>query len=133
MTVAYTVPSSIECLSGFIKTRSINPLVPQKNNYPEIKSIILYRFKLDRNCEAHISKELDPKKAIVDTKSMLNVADGVKGDMISGFSTQAIKQDKAVIKKGSSTHQAQYISISGFLYAKLEKSFGSIERMKSFS
>ena len=127
MTIKYDCPASIECEESNLKSRKIIPLQPVKNTSMEIRSKLLYPFKLDRNSEAYIKKELVPKKAIINDDSMLNFEDGIKGDMISGFSGTLINKNRIKVEKGSSTHKAQFLILKEFVYAKLEKSYKAIE------
>jgi hypothetical protein len=127
MTVAYLPPASIECVECLITARKIIPSLPVKSMYRDTNFSLLYPFKLDRNCEATISRELEPKAAIVDQRSMLSSGDGVRGLMISGLSASLPKQDRAAVRSTSGRHQASHISLNGFVFAKLEKPFRALE------
>lgn len=127
MPIKFTLPASIECSKASIAARKIIPGQPIRNIYPQLNSPLLYRFKLDFNCEAVIVDELDPKQAIVSDDSMLVAGDGIKGDMISALSTTIMKREKAKIKTASGRHQASLITLKGFIFAKLEKPFRAIE------
>ncbi|MDP3111586.1 MAG: hypothetical protein Q8M71_05750 [Thermodesulfovibrionales bacterium] len=128
MSVSYSPQSSIEGAVVSLKARKINLQLPRRNTYTKLKVSVIYPYKLDRNSEAVILKELKPKKFIIRHNSMLSVGDKIKGDMISGLSTVIIKLGKAKIKRGSGTHKASFLSVKGFIFAKLEKSFASLER-----
>ncbi|MBU4411536.1 MAG: hypothetical protein KKB93_14585, partial [Actinobacteria bacterium] len=83
MTIAYTLPASIEAEKAMAKARKVNPFRPLFNS---TLACMTFPFKLDRNCEIHIKEELMPKKAIIDVSSLLNENDGLKGFIISGYS-----------------------------------------------
>ncbi len=132
MPILQRIPASIECAESAIKARKVLPHLPIKNPYRVRfkNNTLIFPYKLDLNCEAHILTELDPKEPVVSKQSMLDCGDGIKGDMISGASLSPIKRDDAEVKRGSSTHKASYINLKVFLYAKLEKEFRSLENMK---
>lgn len=98
MPVVFIPPASIECSEASITARKIIPIQPIRNTHSELRATLLYRFKLDLNSEAFIVRELSPKQAIIDRSSMLDSGDGIKGDMISGFSTTLMKPDKAKVQ-----------------------------------
>lgn len=127
MPIKFIPPASIECSEASITARKIIPGHPIHNINIELESPLLYRFKLDLNSEAVVAKELSPKKAIIDSNSMLNVGDGIKGDMISGLSTTIMKREKAKVHTASGRHRSSFINLNGFIFAKLEKSFRAIE------
>jgi len=127
MTLAYIPPASIECDEASIKTRRIVTRPPQRNQNSRLKRPLIYPFKLDLNSEAYVKKELKPKEPIFDSKSMLNVGDGIIGAIISGLSGLPIRKNRATVKKGSGTHKASFLDIEGFVYVKLEKAFRGIE------
>lgn len=122
MTIIFVPPASIEAQKAKAQARRVNPYRPQNN---EKLSCIVFPFKLDRNSEIYIEKELTPKEALIDKSSSLNKADGLKGLIISGFSKEPFPSTS--VKKGSSTHKANFADINKFVYAKLERSFKSIE------
>lgn len=122
VTVKTLPPASIECNGFTIIARKITPQLPIKNLYSKIKGPTLYRYKLELNCETHIVKELSPKIAIIDEKSMLNLDDGLKGSVITGLSTTMIGMNKAKLVNASGRHKANRIKINNvFLYAKLTR------------
>lgn len=125
MTTEYNPPASIEAEKAKGKARKVILQGPQKNS---VLSCTTYRFKFDRNCEVSIVEEVFPKTARIKPYSLLNKGDGIKGDMISGFSTKPLKKPK--VGPGSSTHQASFISFRNFVFACLEKSWGSLENKK---
>ena len=127
MPIVFFPPASIECIEAFVTARKIIPSLPVRNSYKEIKVALLFPYKLDRNCEAIVKRELEPKKALVDPRSMLSAGDGIRGCMISGVCTKVVKQDKATVRKASGRHQASLIVLGDFVFAKLEKPFKALE------
>lgn len=121
-TLVYMPPASIEAEKADAITRKIIQMTPVRN--PKLACII-FPFKLDRNCEIIISKELDPKEPKIDNNSLLNLGDGLKGDMIYGFSEKSVPSPD--VKKGSSTHKASFLTIKNFVFARLEKPFKALE------
>lgn len=115
-------PASIEAERADAKTRKIIQLMPFKDAK---LACMFFPFKLDRNCEITISKELNPKRPKVKDNSLLNLGDGLKGDMIYGFSEKNVPSPE--VKKGSSTHKANFLKIKNFVFARLEKPFKALE------
>ncbi len=128
MMIKYVLPASIECNRSSLIARKIILHAPIRNIYPRLKAILLYPYKLDLNSEANITEECDPKEHIINKESMLAVGDGIKGDMIYCLTKSPIKA--SVVKPTSGRHKASHISTKDFTYAKLEKSFKSIEGMQ---
>ena len=128
MSNSYVTPASIEASKGSAKTRKV---IPQRPIYNKKLSCQVFPFKFNRNCSISIKKELVPKKAKINKLSMLNQNDKLIGDMIYGFSKVPVPSP--MIKKGSSTHKANFIEIKKFVFAKLEKSFQAIEMMTNKS
>ncbi len=127
MTIAYRVPASIEAEKANAKARRVKTGRPQKNSK---LSCLTFPFKLDLNTEVYIKKQLTPKKAIIDPSSLLNENDGLKGSIISGYSTKPFPSPS--VKKGSSTHKASFMEINKFVFARLEKSFKAIEDISPY-
>lgn len=121
---SYTPKTSIEAEKAEAKARKINVFSPQLSS--EL-SCLVFPFKLSRNSEIYIKKEIVPKKALILKTSLLNKNQGIKGKIISGYSKKQFP-DKSV-KKGSGTHKASFMTFNKFVFAKLEKSFQSLENM----
>jgi hypothetical protein len=126
MVTISTHPASIECDGAFFKTRKLTLKIPMTNTYPTLRVSILYRFVMERNSEASITKELKPKVAIFDNNSMLNQGDGIRGECISGKSIRPIRKDDLTVEKGSGSHRAGFLNVNGFVYAKLERFYAAI-------
>jgi len=124
MSDAYRPPASIEAEKAEIKTRKIIPQIPIHN---KSLSCLTFPFKCDRNSSATIEKSLAPKIAKINKLSMLDIGDSLRGDLIYGYSTSPLPKPK--VKKGSSTHKANFIGIKNFVFAKLEKPYKSLENM----
>jgi hypothetical protein len=129
MPIAYESGSAIECASAHLKLRRLNLKPPRKNKYPQLKSKLLYHFKLDLNSTAIVTKELDPKTSIINARSMLNLGDGIQGDTISVLSLTNVRHDDVVVSTGSASHKAQFVDVKNFVYATLEKSFKGLSQM----
>lgn len=127
MNMVYLPPASIEASRAEATARKIITYNPKK----DVKlNKLVFPFKFDRNSKIVITEELDPKKTIIDEKSLLNNGDGIEGDMISGFSRAPFKS-KVVNESGR--HKASLLDINSFVYAKLEKAFSAIERKYSLA
>ena len=126
MTIIYKPPASIEAEKANAKARKVILQKPIRN---EQLACITFPFKFDRNCEITVIKELSPKEAKIDESSMLNRDDSLCGDMIYGYSKVPVPSPS--VKKGSSTHKANFIKINKFVFAKLEKSFKALENMST--
>lgn len=59
---------------------------------------------------------------------MLNQGDGIKGEMLSGFSEKPMKSNQVEVKTGSSTHKAQFVTTRGFTYVRIERTYPTIPR-----
>ena len=124
MVTCYIMPGSIEAKKAIAKARKVIPLRPIRN---KTIACLTFPFKLDMNSEIHVTKELDPKKAKIKNSSLLSKGDSLCGDMIYGYSIKPVPSPR--IKKGSSTHKANFLKINKFVFAELEKSFKSIENI----
>lgn len=121
--IKYQRPASIECEVAKLKYRKIVIQKPEKNT--KLNKIV-YRCKCERDSEAYIVKELNPKIPKINENSMLNKDDGIKGKDIFVISIKNIRPENAKIKRGSATHQAAFHQLRGFIYAELELEFPNL-------
>ncbi len=119
--VKYTIPASIECSECSLNFRKITPSLPKLNS---ILNKILYPHKCDRGCKAYITKELKPKKFIIDKNSMLNKNDGIRGKTISVQTDNIIKSGS--IGTGSAKHKSQSCLVKGYIYARLQIQYSTV-------
>lgn len=126
MTISYnyTPRTSIQAEKAEAKARKINVFSPQLNHD---LSCLIFPFKLSRNSEVYIKKELSPKVGLVKEISLLNKYQGIKGKIISGYSKGQFPNKS--VKKGSGTHKASFMAFNKFVFARLEKSFQCLESM----
>lgn len=106
---------SIECKKAFIKARRVNPGRPSTN--ASLKCLV-YSWKLQESAQAEIAQELDPKVAIIDPASKLDLGHKISGKLIEGFSTKL--PAPARVGPDSSRHRGQFSEASGFVYCKVQ-------------
>jgi hypothetical protein len=105
------VPESIECLRASLKARSVTPLRPYAHD--RLHSLV-WPWKLKEAAEASIIRELNPKVAVIDAASKLNLGDQINGKMIEGFSTNPLPPKR--LEADSSSHRGQFTEASDFVY-----------------
>lgn len=118
MTTLHNVGASVEAEKSAVKARKIVPQLPVKDM--RLGSLV-YRFIFERNSSVEILEELSPRVHKVKDTSLLAVGDNISGLSISGFSVAPIPSP--VIKKGSATHKANFLSCHGFLFAEIKYAF----------
>jgi len=126
--IAYHHGASIEANSLSLKSRKYNLYPPEKH---QRLSYLVFPFKLSIDAKAIIVKELIPKKTIIKSDSLLNLNDGIQGEIISGFTEKLGKRPK--LAPGSSTHRARFVDTNGFSFAMLQREFRALLLMKNQS
>lgn len=121
MVTKYIIPASIECLKANLKFRKIVVYRPCHNEKLNKQT---YRYKCERDSSAFITKELEPKIALINPSSLLDLNDGIRGKTI--FVLTILPIGKPRVEKGSGRHKAQYYETNDFTFAKIEKIFPSI-------
>jgi hypothetical protein len=113
--------SSIECLSAGVISRMILP-----SSFLEIRTIgKCLTYKCKRNSEAIILKELDPKNAILNTNSHLDL--NVKLECENLFIAVNIKKPyKLNLINHSGRHKAQEMITDEYTFAKISKQISGI-------
>jgi hypothetical protein len=113
--------SSIECLSADIISRFILP-----SSFLEIKTIgKCLTYKCKRNSEATILKVLNPKNAVVNSNSHLDL--NIKLECENLFvAVNKIKPYKYDVINHSGRHKAQQMITGEFTFAKISKQLNSI-------
>lgn len=103
------IGSSIEGEKVELKTRQFFPYPPKKNLITNQRH---YPFKLGIDGEAKISEAyLVPREICHYKTSMVCVDDRITGTSIDGWALKAL--GKPNISKGSSSHSASFLAISG--------------------
>ena len=116
--------ASIECAAADIISRKIQRTSIQ--NIPQVG--VCKKYKCSRNSEAHITKELTPKVAIVNLKSKLSLNDSVSGETITVFINNI--KDKGLDKAPySARHKAQFGSTKDFTHAFVTVQFPNISEI----
>lgn len=123
MSIEFILPASIECEVIKLKWRKLVSYPPEMNHK---FNMLLYKYTCERNCEAYIESELNPKIAQLDVNSMLNQGDGIKGEQMRVLTIKAIKLSNISLSKGSATHKAQFCVHRGYTFAKLTRAFSNI-------
>lgn len=102
---------SLECQRASIKARNVRQLFPYKHTRLDQQ---VWPWKLQESAEAVITRELDPKRAVLEPTSKLNLGDQINGKMIEGFSTHSIPRPE----KGadSSSHRGQFSEATGYVH-----------------
>ncbi len=113
--------SSIECISAEIISRKITP-----GNFISIKHIgRLFTYKCDRNSEAIIKKELNPKKAIYNFNSHLDLNTKLECDKLYLMVMCKQPYSKDVINH-THRHKAETITTDKFTFAKISQQLRNI-------
>ena len=129
MSEAYLPPASIECAIASIVARKVIQQIPVRRAIGTLGQRTVYPYSFDRNSSATIRKELTPKKPVINVLSKLSMGDCIKGDAISGFATEPIKN--RAVAPASGRHKSEFFDIKASLvYARLEKAYQSLERMQ---
>jgi len=121
----YASQDSIECAQADLSFRRIAIKRPPEK-HPVLG--LLYRFKLTINGKACINKELDPKKAIINANSHLNIGDEVQGNILLILTQKALKKSDYDIERGSSTHRIQVFLHRYFTFAKIENQYPTVPK-----
>jgi hypothetical protein len=79
----------------------------------------VYHFQIERDARAVISEEVSPKTAKISPSALLDRGDGVRGEIISGFSIKALKPPR--IQHRTSAHRGQFLQTTAFSFAKLDR------------
>ena len=117
--IRYKQPASIQGAIFTLKFRRFNPYPPTKH---ESLGFRIFKFKLSDNALVVIKKELSPKERFwLEKKSLLNSGDGIKGEIIRGFSEKPFKPKGGV--PGTSAHRAQGADTPE------GRNFGELDRM----
>lgn len=126
MVIDYRLYSSVE---GNALLLSCRKYLNKQPKLEEKLNCIVFRFQLKDNAKVSIKKELNPKVAIINKDSLLNKGDGLKGEIISGFSVKPIKS--ASILPRTSLHRGQFVNTKKFSYSRLDREFLALREMKS--
>lgn len=123
--IATDVDASIEGEQLDFTSRKYIPAFPQHNE--ELDELV-FHFRLSMLSKGVISVELNPKKHRVSSTSLLNVADEIQGERLTGFSSKPIPPP--VVTTASGTHQASVFSTKEFGFAKIEIGIRALMQMK---
>jgi len=113
--------SSIECLSAEIHARKFIPKIVV--NIPKIGRC--YKYSCDRNSDAVIMQELNPKKALYNNNSALNIKDSIEGEGIF-FLVNTIRRLFICVSPYTGRHKSQYTSTTDYTYAEITKPFPNL-------
>lgn len=116
--------SSIECSAAEIISRKIIP-----SSYLDIDKIGKCKtFKCSRNSEAKITQELNPKIAVKNIHSLLDLNDKIESEDIF-LAINSKRAPRIGIVNHSSTHKAQICNTSEYTFAKISKQFPNIPQL----
>jgi len=121
------IPASVQAAILSFGTRKFEPRPPQKH---KVLGCMVYYFKLSRDSQAVIRKELEPKQPFLSEKeSLLDLYDGIKGELIEGFSTRPLNPPKQP-EPFSSAHRGKYLQTSnGKNFAELTRMYKALHQM----
>lgn len=98
-----------------IQTRQFGTYPPKK--HPQRG--IIYSFRLGIRSSAEITEAyLDPKATVAFSTSLTSLGDVIMGTSIGGWSRKPLGEPN--IAKGSGTHSASHLQISGGCYAHVQ-------------
>ena len=125
--IGYNRHSSVQGAILTLKARRFNFYPPTKH---ESLGFRVFKFKISDNSEAVIKKELSPKEAFWRQKiSLLNSNDGIKGEIIRGFSERPFKAEGGV--PGTSAHRAQGADTrEGRNFSELDRVYTALLKME---
>ena len=107
---------SIECISAEIISRKII-----FSSYKQIKNVgNCLMYKCSMNSEAKISKELNPKKALHNDNSYLNLNDKLEAENMSVYVNMKKRLVFGLINH-SASHKAQTTTTSNYTYAVITR------------
>lgn len=104
----------IECQEALIQAKRINTNLPKKD--PVLKKLV-YIYKLQRGASATIAKELNPKIALLDSDSMLNEGDVIRGRVINCKTTRPFPRE--TVQHASGRHKGQFITAREYVFCKV--------------
>lgn len=121
--VFYKEGDKIECQHSEIIAKQITSSVIQR--HPKIG--LLRKYKCKRDGSVVITKELEPKKALIDKYSNLNQGDKLNSNKFY-FIVKNVKKVK-LQKIGGHTarHSSQKINTKNYTFAEIEKPFTHIQ------
>jgi hypothetical protein len=82
---------------------------------------LVWPWKLKEAAQASIIEELEPKVAVIDAASKLNLGDQINGKQIEGFATKAFSP--ARVEPDSGRHRGQFTEASGFVYCEVRSTY----------
>lgn len=121
--VFYKAGDKIECEHSEVIAKDIKVSAPQK--HPEIGLSLKYKCKRDGTAE--ITKELDPKEAIVDEKSNLNNGDKLNANSFYVLVKNIRKIKPSKIGGHTGRHSSQKMNTRNFTYAEITKPYAHIQ------
>lgn len=108
MAAAVAEGSSVEGEKLNLKTRQFHVQLPKKD---PVSGARRFCFKLGINSEAEVSEALADTTRSIYTNSLLAVGDSIHGETVTGWACKPL--GPPYVSKGSGTHSAKYLSISG--------------------
>jgi hypothetical protein len=82
---------------------------------------LVWPWKLKEAAQASIIEELEPKVAVLESTSKLNLGDQINGKQIEGFATKAFSP--ARVGPDSGRHRGQFTEASGFVYCEVRSAY----------
>jgi len=115
---------AIECISADIVARKFT-----RSAYLDVHQVgPCVSWKGKRNCEAVIAKELDPKQALHNRNSLLELHTKLEAENIYVIVNSTKNIDTDVSNK-SGRHKAAYFTTTFYTYAEITKQIPSIPRL----
>lgn len=109
------IGSSVEGISIEVQCRKYYQLLPLKD---ALLNRIVYPFKLSIFGRVTVLKPLEDGMLPINTNSLINIGDEIKGESIAGHCERALP--KPEVKKGSGSHKASFIKTRGHSYARVD-------------
>lgn len=117
MSESSAIGASVEGEKIELVTRKFEPYPPKIDSSSKRR----YQFKLGMRGSAEISEAYSsPKLVCVYETSMFAVADKINGAVVSGWAFKPLGRPN--VQKGSATHKATFLSISGGCGAMVDSS-----------
>ena len=126
MVIEYREGASIEGLRLALSCRRLQVQPPYRHR---VLNQLVYGFQMSIEASAFIDRESQPKEARIHPSSLLNQGDGLRGEMISGFSVTHIPRHR--VQHRTSAHKGQFVETRDFSFAHLDRAWQSLRRRQN--
>jgi hypothetical protein len=126
----YSVGDRIESSGANINAKKILFETLRVEKLLDGSEINVVFYKCKRDGDATISKELDPKKALINDNSKLSLGDGISGNQFVFFH-QGIRKLVPTVSQYSGSHKANYVTTKTFTSAEITQAYAHIQHAQT--